>query len=152
MRAYTIVIFILAIHAGLAMINVGHITDIYGFNTTLDTSTHGAIIVVNNGTHIDVPSSAYFDENASNSQNITNMSNLVTSNDFFSGAIESIIGLAGTFGKLITTFSTIVFSIHALCAPVFGDFNSWVLEGMVDFVLGIALFQMVTGRSFKTME
>ena len=49
MRAYTIVIFILAIHAGLAMINVGHIADIYGFNTTLDTSTKGAIVFVNNG-------------------------------------------------------------------------------------------------------
>jgi len=150
MRAYTIIIFILAIHAGLAMINVSHITDVYGFNTTIDTSTKGSIVFINNGSYIQVPSSQFFNESATG-DSITNKS-MISKSDFASGFIEQISGLAEGFGKFIGTFSALIFSIHQLGAPLFGDFNAWVLEGMVDFIFAVALFQMITGRSFKTME
>jgi hypothetical protein len=100
-----------------------------------------------------VPSSTYFNQSA-NGSDIANKSIVITgtSGGFFDKAIEQIIGAANTFLKLMGTFSSVLFSIHTMGAPIFGDFNAWVLEGMVDIVFGISLFQMITGRSFKTME
>ena len=66
--------------------------------------------------------------------------------------IEQILGVADSFIKLMQTFSKVIFSIQYFGAQFFGDFNAWVLEGMVDIIFGVSLFQMVTGRSFKTME
>jgi hypothetical protein len=150
MRAYMIVIFILAIHASLAVINVANIMDV-GLNLSLDTSSHGAIIINHNSSIITVPSSKFFNESATGTD-ISEASKDLNRSSFSSGAIESIIGFATVFGDFIKSISKIVFSIHDLTAPLFGNFNAWVLEGMVDFILTIALFQMVTGRSFKTME
>lgn len=150
MRAWSIVLFILAIHATLAMFTYTDITDA-GLNISLDTSTKGTIIPIHNSTVIIPVSNQYFNVNGSQ-DTITNQSNLVTQQDFVSGAIESIVGTATTFYNLINTFKGLVFSIHEMAAPFFGDFNAWVLEGVVDLIMGIALFQMVTGRSFKTME
>jgi hypothetical protein len=151
MRAYTIVIFILAFHAGLAMINVAHLTDVYGFNTTLDTSSKGSFITINGSNNITVPSSTYFNESATGA-NIYSTERVVNKSDIIGGYIESISGFANTFNKFKDTFFDAIFGIHTLCAPYFGDFNAWVLEGMCDIILAVACFQIITGRSFKTME
>jgi hypothetical protein len=149
MRAWTIVLFILAIHAVLAMVNVAHITDI-GLNISLDTSG-GSLTVLPGSSNITVPSSVYFDENATGNK-IVNSSAVITKNSFTDKMIETILGAATAFFNLMATFSSVIFSIHEMGAPIFGDFNAWVLEGVVDIVFGVSLFQMVTGRSFKTME
>jgi|WetSurMetagenome_2_1015567.scaffolds.fasta_scaffold674069_2 hypothetical protein len=151
MRAWTIVVFIIAIHAVLAMINVANITDV-GLNISLDTSG-GGVLITPGTTNITVPSSVYFNESA-NGSDIANKSIVLTgtTGNFFDKAIEQIIGAANTFIKLMGMLSSVLFSIHTMGAPIFGDFNAWVLEGMVDIIFGISLFQMITGRSFKTME
>lgn len=149
MRAWTIVLFILAIHAVLAMINVAHITDI-GLNISLDTSG-GGLAILPGTTNLTLPSSTYFNESANGSA-ILNKTVVITKNSFTDKMIETILGAATAFFNLMGTFSSVIFSIHAMGAPIFGDFNAWVLEGIVDIVFGVALFQMVTGRSFKTME
>jgi hypothetical protein len=151
MRAWTIVLFILAIHAVLAMVNVAHITDI-GLNISLDTSG-GGVLVSPGMVNMTTPSSVYFNESA-NGSDIANKTIVIseTSSNFVGKMIEQILGAAETFFKLMGMFSSVLFSIHTMGAPIFGDFNAWVLEGMVDIVFGISLFQMITGRSFKTME
>ena len=151
MRAWTIVLFILAIHACLAMINVAHITDI-GLNISLNTDS-GGVLISPGSTNVTVPTSTYFNESA-NGTNPLNKNAMITgsSGGFVGKMIEAILGAADTFEKLMSTFSGAIFSIHTMGAPIFGDFNAWVLEGMVDIMFGIALFQMITGRSFKTME
>lgn len=152
MRAWTIVLFILAIHACLAMINVANITDV-GLNVSIDTTTKTGFFLTPGGQNITVPSSVYFNESASG-KNISNKSVVISasSSDFVGKMIEQIIGAAETFYNLLSMFSSVLFSIHTMGAPIFGDFNAWVLEGMVDIVFGVSLFQMITGRSFKTME
>jgi hypothetical protein len=155
MRAWTIVIFILAIHACLAMINIANITNV-GLNVTLDTSGMGSNIVVTpGGINMSMPSSdpRFFNESATSPSEIkgTNAT-LIKQGDFIGDFIESITGVGRVFLTFMATFSTVIFSIHAMAAPYFGDTNAWVLEGMVDTIFGVALFQMVTGRSFKTME
>jgi hypothetical protein len=151
MRAWTIVLFIIAIHAVLAMINVAHITDV-GLNMSISTSGGGILVTPGTST-VTVPSSVYFNESANNSA-IANKSLVIseTSGNFVDKFIEQIAGAATTFFKLMGMFASTLFSIHTMGAPIFGDFNAWVLEGMVDIVFGISLFQMITGRSFKTME
>lgn len=154
MRAWTIVIFILAIHACLAMINIANITDV-GLNVTLDTSGVGSNIVVTpGGINMSLPSSdpRFFNESASPSQVKGTNATLLTQKSFAQGWIESIVGVGAAFMEFMATFSTVIFSIHTMAAPYFGDYNAWILEGMVDTIFGVALFQMVTGRSFKTME
>jgi hypothetical protein len=155
MRAWTIVLFILAIHACLAMINVANIADV-GLNVSISTSG-GGILVTPGSYNVSVPSSKYFNEsvNAStNGSDISNKSAVITrtSGGFVDKMIESITGAANTFLKFMDMFTGVLFSIHEFGSPIFGDFNAWVLEGMVDIVFGISLFQMITGRSFKTME
>jgi len=154
MRAWTIVIFILAIHACLAMINIANITNV-GLNVTLDTSGMGSNIVVTpGGINMSMPSSdpRFFNESAPPSEVKGTNATLLNQKSFAQGWIESIVGVGAAFMEFMTTFSTVIFSIHSLAAPYFGDTNAWVLEGMVDTIFGVALFQMVTGRSFKTME
>ena len=153
MRAWTIVLFILAIHACLAMINVANITNV-GINATLDTTSTG-IMVIPPSNGVSMPSSdpQFFDQCATDPSKVKGAnSTVISKGNFVSDMIESIAGVARTFYDFMYTFSSAIFTIHTLCAPIFGDFNAWVLEGMVDIVFGIALFQMVTGRSFKTME
>jgi hypothetical protein len=151
MRAWTIVLFILAIHAVLAMINVANITDV-GLNVSVSTSGGGILVTPGTSTVI-VPSSVYFNESANNSD-IANKTIVISSSttNFVDKMIEQIAGAANTFFSLMGMFSSVLFSIHTMGAPIFGNFNAWVLEGMVDIVFGISLFQMITGRSFKTME
>jgi hypothetical protein len=136
------------------MINVANITDI-GINATLDTSSNG-IMVIPPANGVSMPSSdpQFFDQCATADPSKVKGANstLIAKGNFVGDFIESIAGVASTFFKFMGTFSSAIFSIHTLCAPIFGNFNAWVLEGMVDIVFGIALFQMVTGRSFKTME
>lgn len=149
MRAWSIVLFILAIHAGLAMFNYTNIMDI-GLGVTLDPVT--GVLVPGNNT-IDTPDSIIFNSSAT-SKNQVMQNNTITANtsDFVGEMITSILNVGTIFSNLLTTFNKLVFSIHYLAAPFFGDFNAWVLEFVVDFILVIAFFQMVTGRSFKTME
>lgn len=156
MRAWTIVIFILAIHACLAMINIADITNV-GLNVTLDTSgMNSNIVVTPGGINMSMPSSdpRFFNDspNVSPSQVKGTNATLLTQKSFAQGWIESIIGVGAAFMEFMVTFSTVIFSIHTMAAPYFGDTNAWILEGMVDTIFGVALFQMVTGRSFKTME
>ena len=155
MRAWTIVIFILAIHACLAMINIANITNV-GVNATLDTSSIGSNIVVTpGGINMTMPSSdpRFFNESASSPSQIKGQNaTLITQKNFAQEWIESIIGVGAAFMEFMRTFSTVIFSIQRMAAPYFGETNAWVLEGMVDTIFGVALFQMVTGRSFKTME
>ena len=155
MRAWTIVIFILAIHAVLAMVNVANITDI-GLNISLDTSG-GSLVTIPGSTNITTPSSVYFNESYNRNgtgEDVSNSSSFMTSTGggFVGKMIEQILGVADSFIKLMQTFSKVIFSIQYFGAQFFGDFNAWVLEGMVDLIFGVSLFQMVTGRSFKTME
>jgi hypothetical protein len=156
MRAWTIVLFIVAIHACLAMINVAGITNV-GLNMTIDTQSKNANIQFGSGqTNLSLPQDPTFfnasetDPSKVKGQNATLYS--ISKNDFVSNFIESIYQVGGAFMKFMTTFGAAIFSIHTLCAPYFGDYNAWILEGMVDTVFGVSLFQMVTGRSFKTME
>lgn len=134
------------------MFNVADITNATGIY--LDTSGTGHTFTVHEGRYdISIPSSTIFNESGTTKEGITNTSNVVLKQgDFVGDFIESTLGLGAVFSNFITTFKNIVFSIHYLCAPFFGDFNSWVLEAVVDFVLVIGFFQIVTGRSFKTME
>lgn len=153
MRAWTIVLFVLAIHACLAMFTVTDITNSAGYNWTIDTSSKSGNIIIIPGTqNVSIPSSdpQFFDSTA-NGSNIKN-SNLLSKGDFVGGFIESVVGVGTTLVKLMAMFGAAIFSIHTLCAPYFGDFNSWILEGMVDFIFAIGLFQMITGRSFKILE
>jgi hypothetical protein len=151
MRAWTIVIFILAFHVCLAMVNYADITDV-GLNITFETSGGGVLVSPGTNT-INMPSSTLVNPNATSKDDaLTNQSITLKKGDFVGDMMEIITGVATPFFNLMTTFSKIVFSIHYLCTPYFGDFNSWMLEAMVDFIFVMALFQMVTGRSFKTME
>lgn len=154
MRAWTIVLFILAIHACLAMVNVANITNI-GLGIVVDTTSKSGIIVAPPGSsNITLPSSdpRYFDQNATGSDISHANETIIQEGDFIGKFIENIFNVGTVFIKFIGTFSNIVFSIHGFAKPFFGDFNAWVLEGMVDMLLTISLFQIVTGRSFKTME
>jgi hypothetical protein len=148
MRAWSIVLFILAIHAGLAMFNYTNIMDI-GLGVTLDPVTG---VLVPGNTTIDIPSSTIFNASGETKEEVTGGATNLTVNDFFGDMIESILGAGARFSQLIDTFKNLLFSIHYLAEPIFGDFNAWILEAIVDFIFVIALFQMVTGRSFKTME
>lgn len=149
MRAWSIVLFILAIHAGLAMFNYTNVMDI-GLGVTLDPVT--GVLVPGNNT-IDIPDSIIFNSSATSKSQVM-QNNTITSNTsgFVGDMITSILDFGKNFSDLLSTFNKLVFSIHYLAAPFFGDFNAWVLEFVVDFILVIAFFQMVTGRSFKTME
>lgn len=154
MRAWTIVLFIVAIHACLAMLTVTDITNI-GLNLTIDTTSKNANINVNSGNNtIYIPSDpTFFNANETGKDIMgANTTPLIKSTDFVDKFIESIYNVGGPFLKFMGAFSAAIFSIHTLTAPYFGDFNAWVLEGIVDLVFGVSLFQMVTGRSFKTME
>jgi hypothetical protein len=151
MRAWTIVLFILAIHACLAMINVANITDA-GLNISIDTSSHNGFIVSPGHTNVSMPSSdpQFFDQNATG--NAIKGNSTLSKGDFVGGFIESVIGMGATASKFLGMFGAIIFSIHTMAAPYFGSYNSWVLEGMVDIVFGISCLQIFTGRSLKTME
>jgi hypothetical protein len=94
----------------------------------------------------------FFNQSAPPSQVKGTNATLVKQSDFIGEFIESIFGVGKVFLTFMATFSTVIFSIHNMAAPYFGDYNAWILEGMVDTIFGVALFQMVTGRSFKTME
>jgi hypothetical protein len=152
MRAWTIVLFILSLHACLAMFNVTDITNV-GVNVSIDTSGKGILVTPGGSSYIQLPNSTIFNSSPNaTSATMINKSTMISDQDFISKSIETIFGFADTFFKLIATFKNVVFSIHYLATPYFGDFNAWVLEAIVDFILVIALFQMITGRSFKTME
>jgi hypothetical protein len=155
MRAWTIVLFIVAIHACLAMFNITNITNA-GVGVVIDTSSkNGFSVTTGNNSMILLPNdSTFFNASASDPSEVTNSSDesLLGAGDFVSKFIESIFQVGIDFLKFMNSFKDAIFSIHALGAPIFGDFNAWILEGMVDFVFGVSLFQLVTGRSFKTME
>jgi len=154
MRAWTIVLFIVAIHACLAMLTITDITNI-GLNITMDTTSKSANINVNPGNNtVYIPSDpTFFNVNETGKDIMgANTTPIIKNTDIVSKFIESIFEVGGVFLKFMGTFSAAIFSIHTLTAPYFGDFNAWVLEGIVDMVFGVSLFQMITGRSFKTME
>jgi hypothetical protein len=153
MRAWTIVLFILSIHAVLAMMTVAGVGNGI-MNYTIDTSGHSASFPTTPGNYnVTLPSSdPRFFNTSANSTAIKGNGTLIGPSNFIGDWIESIVGVGASFSKLIQTFTNTVFSIHTLAAPYFGDFNAWVLEGIVDLILAIGLFQIVTGRSFKTME
>jgi hypothetical protein len=148
MRAWTIVLFILAIHAGLAMFNYTNVMDI-GLGVTIDPVT-GTLVPGSNT--VDLPTSPIFNSSGTTKEEVSNNSVKIQSSGFVGQMIEAITGVGDQFFKLIATFKDLLLSIHALTAPYFGEFNAWILELVVDFIFVIALFQMVTGRSFKTME
>jgi len=148
MRAWSIVLFILAIHAGLAMFNYTNIMDI-GLGVTLDPVTG---VLVPGNTTVDLPSTTVFNISGTSKEEVTNSSSSLKSTNFIGQMIESILDVGKNFSDLLTTFKDLLFSIHYLAKPFFGDVNAWILEGIVDFIFVIAFFQMVTGRSFKTME
>jgi len=152
MRAWTIVLFILALHAGLAILNVANITDV-GLDIYVDTTSKSGIITAPPGTSDIAIQGAdpHFFNNTVNGADVKG-SSLVSKDDFISKFIESIVGFGTSFLKFMTMFSTIIFSIHTLCEPYFGNFNAWVLEAIVDTVFGVSLAQLISGRSFKTME
>lgn len=149
-------LFIVSIHACLAMFAVADITNTTG--VYLETS--GFMVgtpswVVHQGNNsVGIPQSNLFFNSSANGTEIFNSKSALTgSNGTFVGKmIEQILGAADIFSKFINMFKNVLFSIHYLAAPIFGEFNGWVLEGMVDIVFGISLFQIVSGRSFKTME
>lgn len=151
MRAWTIVLFILCIHMMLAAFTwAGVGNGILGY--TLDTSGHQASFNPIPGNYtVQLPITSQFFNGSANGTQITNNS-LIKSGGVVGEWIENIIGVGSYFTNLINTFKDAVFSIHYLTAPYFGDVLGWLLEGIVDLVLGISFFQMVTGRSFKTME
>jgi len=153
MRAWTIVLFILGLHILLAMLSAANITNA-GLNLSIDTSSKGSIIVLPPGyTNITIPSGdpRFIPVNGTNTSDIKG-STLIKSTSFFGKLIESIAGAAIIFLTFMSTFSSIIFTIHGLGAPFFGEFNSWLLEGLVDTIFGVSLFQIISGRSFKTME
>jgi hypothetical protein len=151
MRAWTIVLFILAVHAVLAMMSVANITDV-GMNISIDTTSHTGYIITNGApANVSLPADSTFFNASANATNVSSGSGL-TSSSFVNDFIESILGVANAFGKYMSMFNKAIFSIYFLTAPYFGSFNAMVLEGMVDIIFGISLIQMVTGRSFKTME
>jgi len=152
MRAWTIVLFILALHACTAMFTHTNILDI-GLNVSLDTSSSN-IIQLGPSTPINIANDeSFFNSSANSSTEIrgTN-SSAIGKTDFVGKMIEAILGVADTFIEFMATFSKAIFSIQYMCAPYFGYYNAWILEAIVDTVFGVSLFQMVTGRSFKTMD
>ena len=154
MRLWTVVILIVAIHAGLAIINVGNITDI-GLNMSIDTTSKtGVIVSQGNPGGISMPSSnpTFFCQTAKGADISKTNKTILGAGDYVGKFIESIVNLGGVFSKFMSTFGDAVFGIHTLTAPFFGEFNSWVLEGMVDFLMVIGFFQIISGRSLKTME
>ena len=154
MRLWTIVLFIVAIHAALAIINVGNITDI-GLDMSIDTTSKtGVIVSQGNPGGIEMPSSdpRFFCQTAKGAGISRTNKTVLGAGDYVGKFIESIINLGGVFAKFMSTFGHAIFGIHTLTAPLFGEFNSWVLEGMVDFLVVIGFFQIMTGRSFKTMD
>jgi len=154
MRLWTIVLFIVAIHAALAIINVGNITDI-GLDMSIDTTSKtGVIVSQGNPGGIEMPSSdpRFFCQTATGADISRANKTILGANDYIGKFIESVYNLGGVFSKFLNSFSIAIFGIHTLTAPLFGDFNGWVLEGLVDFLLVIGIFQIVSGRSFKTMD
>lgn len=154
MRAWTIVLFILAVHACLAMFTVANITDI-GLNMSLDTTSKtGFTVLPGAPPNVTLPSSdpRFFNSSAVNGSDAKGNGTMLGQGDFIGDFIESILGMGAILSKYMGMFGAAIFSIHTLCAPYFGDFNAWVLEGMVDIVFAISLVQMFTGRSMKTME
>ena len=153
MRAYAIVVFILAFHAALAMINVSTLTNL-GLNATIDTSTKGTFNLIPS-TNYTMPSSKYFCETATgeNIYLLDSEDNVnISPNDFIGNFIQSVEGLAAPFNKFLAVIKDILFSVHDTAAPIFGEFNAWCIQGMLYFIFVVSLVQIVTGRSFKTME
>jgi len=154
MRLWTIVLFIVSIHAALAIINVGNITDI-GLDMKIDTTSKTGVMV-SQGTPgtIEMPSSdpTFFCQTATGADISMTDQTVLGAGDYIGKFIESVYNLGGVFSKFMTTFGSAIFGIHTLTKPFFGEFNSWVLEGMVDFLLVIGFFQIISGRNFKTMD
>jgi len=133
------------------MFNGADITNTTGIY--VDTGGTGSTFTVHEGRYdITLPSSTLFNESGTTKEEVINGSTTIKSTHFIGEYIESILNVGKVFSDFLTTFKNIVFSIHYLTAPYFGEVNSWILEGVVDFVLVIGFFQIVTGRSFKTME
>lgn len=122
-----------------------------GLNVSLDTSTKGTFTVIPTTT-IAVPSNEIFYENASYGQNVSKLKETMPATDMLGGFIESILKFTGPFNKFVTTVLKVITSIHDTAAPFFGDYNAWIIQGIVDFIFCISLIQIITGRSFKTME
>jgi hypothetical protein len=152
MRAWTIVLFILAIHGALLIINVANITDI-GLNVSVDTTSKSGIIVAPPGStnvYVPSPNPNIFNESAGNDS--IQGTALLGSDDFVSKFIETVVGLGTAFLSFMTMFSKLILSIQTTAAPFFGEFNAWVLQIIVGVIFGVSLVQILSGRSFKTME
>jgi PPE-repeat protein len=155
MRAWTIVLFVIAIHACLFMFNGVNFENGLGYNFSIDTSSKSGNIIIIPGDPANIsmpsPDSHFFDSSA-NGSNVNVNGTVFSKNDVDGGLLEQVYGLGKTLMKIVGMFGAAIFSIHTLAAPYFGDSTAWILEGMVDIVFGIALFQLVTGRSFKTID
>ena len=153
MRAWTIVLFILAFHACTAMFTYTDIMNT-GINSTVDTySKTGFVVSSGNGSVVKLPyDPSYFDPNATGQDIKGSSVAFINSTSFVGRFIESILGFGETFITFVKTFSGVITGIHYLSKPYFGDFNAWVLEGIVDTIFAVSLVQIVTGRSFKTMD
>ena len=151
MRAWTIVLFIIAFHACLSMFAYVDLQNSLGLNITIDTTSKtGNWIITPGTTNITIPSSDpyFFDSTSNGSVN----NSAIKPNDFVGNMIESVLGVANAFGKLMGSFTQAAFAIHTYGAPYFGDGPAWILEGVVDFVIAIGFFQLVTGRGFKVLD
>jgi len=154
MRAWTIFLFILGIHIVLGMISVANITNV-GLNMSIDTTQKGSIIIMpEKNISMQAPDPRFINTSGTDINTIKGSSsnNTLAPTNFVAAYIQNIFAAADAFIKLLTSFSQVVFTIYYLGAPWFGGFNALALELMVDSVFAISLFQLVTGRSFKTMD
>jgi hypothetical protein len=153
MRAWSVFIFILAIHASLALVYHADITNSLDLNYTFDTSSHsGSYIQIPGKQNVSIPQSDRFFDATKNDSTVYNNSANLKPGDFVGDFIQSVTGVGSTLTKLMTMVGDAFFTIQWLMAPIFGSFNAWVVEGLVDIIWAGALFQMVTGRNFKGAE
>lgn len=154
MRAWTIVLFLIAFQASLAMLNVANPLNT-GMGITIDTSNPYRIDVYENTTNVVLPqpqAGIYRYTGNATHPNYATQPGDYNSNNLSTGFIENIQGITIGFGEFIALFYKAVTSIHETFYIYIGDFNAWILQGFAYIVLALGIIQILTARSLKTAE
>jgi hypothetical protein len=153
MRAWTIVVFILAFQASLAMLNMANPLNT-GMGIVVDTTNKYTITPVPGNNTMELPQpqgGIYTSTGTANNPSYTTNPGGFNPKSFSSGYIENILGLGGAVGGFFEIFFNVIFSIEVTFTPYIGIYASYI-QYMVLFILGIGLFQIYSGRSLKTAE
>lgn len=150
MRAWTILIFIISLQAALAMLNVADPMNA-GLGISIDTTNPNAIVVSQTQIPIAYPQPDPNFYTVSGTKYNTSIKDY-SSTEYISGTIADITKIISAFESTLKLFWNMLNAIYYTSHTYIGDFNAGIIQGLVDVVLGIALLQIFSGRSFKTAE